>query len=80
MQLHMSIWKHCKNDTLLSLLKNLNEKYAFVCNNIIAKSANPISYLLIQDHLDLITELEAKNLPAIKQLIASHWGKGVLFE
>jgi DNA-binding GntR family transcriptional regulator len=76
--IHETIWKECDNKFLSTYLIELGEKYAFFCNNIIAKAENPSSYLLIDDHLFLLEAIENKNLKAMESILSLHWGKGLI--
>lgn len=73
--IHRRIWELSGNSFLYKLLLDLSEKYAFYCNNIITRAANPTSYLLVEDHENLIKAIIQKDTPKIGTILHSHWGK-----
>ncbi len=78
LKIHEKIWQTCGNEFLFQLLVDLGEKYAFYCNNVIASSDNPRSYLQIQDHVDMIRALRNGDGASLVSLVRAHWGRDVV--
>jgi len=75
--IHETIWRASGNQFLSAYLVELGEKYAFFCNNIIAHSQNPVDYLLVEDHLQLVKAIEGRDPRRLKNILSLHWLKGL---
>lgn len=79
LSIHEKIWNACGNTFLANLLTELGERYAFYCNNFITSSPDPPSYLLIEDHLNIIDILlDQKDEKKLEKVLTLHWGKGLI--
>lgn len=79
LHIHRQIWELSGNSFLTQTLLDLSEKYAFYCNNIISQSDDPASYLLVEDHQNLISAILQRDSEKLETILKSHWGKN-LFE
>lgn len=77
--IHEKIWNACGNHSLANLLNELGERYAFYCNNFISSSSDPPSFLLIEDHLNIMDViLNQKDEKKLEKILKVHWGKGLI--